>query len=101
MCKPSDFTKHPWNSVLQKDEPEVVARNIMVIMSQTGDTWRPLDWEEYKAERLKDGSFSHTEKRYFDQVIGYCKSPDTAVLFSPDWAEVYDGTEIEKASERA
>jgi hypothetical protein len=86
--KPSDFTERPWDSVLQKGEPETVARNIMVILKRTDDTWRPLDWEEYKEERLRDGGFSPTEKRYFDQVIGYCKSVDTARLFSPVWARI-------------
>ncbi len=73
-------------SVLQKSEAETIARNIMVILFRTGDTFRPLSWEEYKEERLKDGQFSEGEKRYFDQVIDYCDSPKTAKLFSKEWA---------------
>ena len=75
-------------SVLQKSEAETVARNIMVILARTGDEWRTLTWEEYETERKKDANtgFSHIEKGYFNQVIPYCKSADTAVLFSPVWS---------------
>lgn len=85
--KPSDFKIHPWNSTAGSYEAETVARNIITILARTGDEWRPLDWAEYKAERLEDGNFSERERNYFDQVIGYCKSADTAVLFSPTWKE--------------
>lgn len=83
--KPSNFTKHPWSSVLGNSESENIACNIMVILKRTGNEFRPLEWEEYKAERLKDGHFSEIEKKYFDDVIPYCKSADTAVLFSKSW----------------
>lgn len=85
--KPSNFNKHPWNSVTQNSESETVARNIMVIMGRTGDEWRELSWDEYKEERLKDGNFSISEKQFFDRVTPYCKSADTAVLFSAEWAK--------------
>lgn len=86
---PSHFKNtSPMGSVIGKSEAETVARNIMVILSRTGDVFRPLSWDEYKTERMKDGNFSEKERRYFDQVIGYCKSADTAVLFCPGWAEV-------------
>ena len=45
-----------------------------------------LTFDEYKSERLKDGNFTNSEKQYFDMVIGYCKSEDTAKLFSKSWA---------------
>lgn len=83
--KPSDFTSLPMGSVLQKSEAEVVARNIMIILKRTGDVFRYLSWDEYHAERLKDGNFDYYEKHFFEQVIGYCKSVDTAVLFSRAW----------------
>ena len=83
---PSNFTNRPWDSVVKKTEAEVVARNIMVILKRTGDVFRPLTWEEYKEERQKDGGCPHTEKPFFEDVIGYCKSEDTARLFSKDWA---------------
>lgn len=83
--KPSDFTSYPWGSVAGKSEAEVVARNIMVILSRTGNEFRNLDWEEYKEEREKDGNFSPSEKPYFEEVLPYCKSADTAKLFSEKW----------------
>lgn len=83
--KPSNFTKQPIASVLQKSEAETIARNIMVILKRTGDSFRPLSWDEYKAERLKDGHFTESEKRYFDQVIGYCSDAESAKSFSPAW----------------
>lgn len=87
--KPSNFSKlSPMGSVAKKSEAETVARNIMVILGRTGDSFRPLSWDEYKAERLKDGNFSWKERPFFDQVVGYCKSKDTVVLFCPSWAEV-------------
>jgi len=66
MKRPSDFTVQPWGSVLQKSEAETIAANIMVILKRTGDEWRSLTWDEYKTERLKDGSFTEGEKVYFD-----------------------------------
>jgi hypothetical protein len=83
--KPSDFNKHPWGSVLQNSQSEVVAHNIMVILERTGNKFRKLNWVDYKQERQKDGNFTEGEKYYFDQVIGYCKSADTAKLFSAEW----------------
>lgn len=38
--KPSDFLKHPYDSVLQHTEDEIVARNIMVILNRTGNEFR-------------------------------------------------------------
>ncbi len=86
MRKPSDFTKYPWNSVLQNSESETVARNIMVILTRTGNRFRPLAWEGYKNERLKDDKFSEREEAFFNKVIDYCKSPETASKFSSEWA---------------
>jgi hypothetical protein len=83
--KPSNFTKFPWNSVLEKSESETVAQNIMKILKRTGNIFRELSWEEYKSERQKDGNFSDIEKSYFDEVIKFCKSADTAKCFSKTW----------------
>lgn len=85
--QPSNYTGYPWNSVLEKSEAETVARNIMTILKRTGDTWRELTWEEYKTERLKDGRFSEMEQGYYEQVIPYCKSADTANLFCKNWVK--------------
>lgn len=83
--KPADFNKFPWGSVLRNSECEALAHNVMIILERTGNKFRKLTWDEYKAERQKDKNFSEGEKYYFDKVIGYCKSANTAVLFSTEW----------------
>lgn len=85
---PGDFTEFPYSSTLCKVEAEVIAMNIMVILSRTGNKFRELAWKEYKKERLKDEDFTEGEHEYFDKVIDYCKSSDTAKLFSGVWNEV-------------
>lgn len=85
--KPSNFTDFPFSSALQNCESETIARNIMVILKRTGDTFRSLTFKEYQSEREKDGDSDSNEKKYFDKVIDYCKSADTAKLFSPIWAK--------------
>lgn len=88
MTKPSGFLRMSnMGSVTHNAESERIARNIMVILSRTGDTFRRLEWDEYKAERMKDGGFTERERIYFDKVIDYCKSADTAALFAPGWKE--------------
>lgn len=87
--KPSLFTDLPYGSVLQKTEAEIVARNIMQILSRTGNEFRSLTWNEYESERLKDGEFSAYEKKYFDQVLPYCKDADRASMFSSVWKDAY------------
>jgi len=82
---PSNFLSNPMGSVLRKSEHETIARNIMVILERTGNIFRELTWDEYKKERKKDGNFSEGEKSYFDDVIIYCKSADTAKCFCKDW----------------
>jgi hypothetical protein len=88
-ARPSDFRLHPWSSVLGQSEYETIARNCMVILSRTGDTWRTLSEEEYLLERAKDakGSFTH-ELPYFRKVLPYTSDPEQAVQFSRSWAEV-------------
>lgn len=76
----------PEKSVLLKRGYEIVAQNIMVVLSRTGNRFRDLPWEEYVSERKKDKGFSDGEKEYFNAVIGYCKNADSALLFSPEWA---------------
>jgi hypothetical protein len=82
---PKDFTAFPMSSVKQKCEAEQIAVNIMVILSRTGNTFRPLSWQEYVAERKKDGGFTTGEKEYFEEVQEYCVSAETAILFSKVW----------------
>lgn len=88
MKTPENFLDRPLSSVLMKSEAETIARNIMAILSRTGNKFRPLTWSEYEIERQKDGDFSQGEKKYFDQVIPYCKSEDTALLFSKSWGNI-------------
>ena len=83
--KPSNFTNNPMDSVFRKSEAETIAVNIMVILKRTGNAFRPLSYDEYKAERLKDGNYTDAEEYYFKQVIPYCKNADTAQLFCPKW----------------
>ena len=85
MRKPSSFRNHPFSLVLAKNEAETVARNVMVILARTGDKFRPLLWDEYVLERGKDNMECSSEKKYFEQIIDYCKSSDTAELFSLSW----------------
>lgn len=88
QLKPSDFKGFPMASVLQNCESEIVACNIMTILKRTGDEFRELTIDEYVKERNKDKEkYSKREEDYFDNVKGYFKSADTAVLFSPVWKE--------------
>ncbi len=82
---PSDFNKHPYGSVTNNSESETIARNIMLILSRTGDTFRLLSWDEYKQERQKDGNFTESERGYFDKVAPWCQSGEIATTFSPTW----------------
>ena len=82
---PSNFCSTPFDSVLKESECETVARNIMVILSRTGNAFRLLSWDEYKTERTKDGNFTESEKTYFDQVVGFCVAAESAKAFCPSW----------------
>lgn len=98
--KPSDFASvSNMGSVARKSEAETVASNIMRILMITGDEWRPLSWEEYWNQRTKHGTgFSLKEKPYFEQVIDFCQSEQTARLFAPGWKMV--GIEQEPDQQR-
>jgi hypothetical protein len=88
---PSLFKCKPWASITQNSESETIAANIMVILSRTGDKFRDLSWEEYKEERIKDGSFTEGEKKYFDDLIYLAKGDlDKITGFSDSWKEAYD-----------
>ncbi len=85
---PSDFLRHPYNSILKDLKYEKIARNIITILARTCDTWRDLSWEEYVKERQKDEdelSLILTEKGYFDIVTPFCKTVELAKLFCPTW----------------
>lgn len=87
---PSDFRVHPWASVFLKSECETIARNIMAILSRTGNAWRLLSYDEYVLERKKDGNFSTIEEKYFEMVVEYTHSPESAKMFSPTWKKIYN-----------
>ena len=87
---PEDFRVTAFDSVWQKSECETIATNVMVILSRTGDVWRKLTWDEYKKERLKDNNFTETEHQYFEKVIDFCVSPETARTVCIKWKEVYE-----------
>jgi hypothetical protein len=81
---PSDFTDFPHDSEFAHYESEVVARNIMVILSRTGNTWRELSYKEYQ-QRLADGGYTEHEMCHFEQVIRFTVSEEAARRFSPAW----------------
>lgn len=62
-------------------------QNVLQQIFKGGDVFKPLSWEGYKAERVKDGNFTEREKKYFDDVIGYFVSSDAAKSFSPQWED--------------
>lgn len=82
---PSNFLKHPYDSVFSNMETEIVARNIMAILDRTGNQWREITYAEYEQERLKDGNFSHKEQALFEKVKRFCVSETAAQAFSPAW----------------
>lgn len=84
--KPSDFTRHPWNSVVNEYESEIVAVNIMKILKRTGNRWRWLTWEEYEREREKDGDLQIQEKEVFENIRNSCYSAKSAQEFCGTWA---------------
>lgn len=84
MIKPSNFlVDNNGASIFQNSEHETIALNIIKILESTGDTWRKLGWLEYP-----DPNFTMGEKYYFDRVIDYTISPDTAKLFCPSWKNI-------------
>lgn len=88
---PSNYCSHPLSSILQKTEPECVARNIMIILKRTGNVWRELSEQEYQLEREKDaatdnrGGYSSFELYWFRKVIEHCTSSDRADVFCKNW----------------
>ena len=93
-ARPRDISGvYPWSSVLRKAEYEIVAQNIMKILSRTGNVFRELSFDEYKLERAKDCKLGNFEKEAFDIVVGYTISAYNARMFCHGWKEVIDGKE--------
>ena len=87
--KPSNFKNaSTMGSIFRRSEHETVAKNVMKILARTGDTFRLLSWDEYKAERQKDGNFSERESGFFNDVANYCASSHGAAAFCPGRAEI-------------
>jgi len=82
---PGDFLCHPFDSVTQHTESEIVAHNIMVICKRRGDRWGELTRDEYDAEREKDGGLSAAELREFDEIYPRINRVLGAITFSPTW----------------
>lgn len=66
---PSNFKTFPNDSVFHHYESEEVARNIMIILARTGNTFRGLTWWEYRAERQADGHFTESEQKFLPTAI--------------------------------
>lgn len=85
--KPSDLAGiSPWNPAVDSHKSMIVAMYIIEILERTGNKFRKLGWDEYKAERLKDSkNLYHAESQCFEEIARYCKSYDTAKLFTEEW----------------
>ncbi len=85
--KPSQFLKHPFDSVEKSLERELTALNIMKILARTGDVFRELTIEEFIAERNKDKhKFNEDERHFFLCMRWWCVSAEEASKFSKAWA---------------
>lgn len=102
IMKPSLFLQHPLGSITKESDLETIAHNIMAILSRTGDKFRDLSWEEYEAERKKDGNFTMTEQTYFDQLAYLAKGSFRAITsFSPVWRSAYHRKSNESKKQKA
>jgi len=70
--RPSEYlSKFPSGSILYDYSSEQVIYNCLVILAKTGNTFRPLTFEEYQKVRKEDGCFSINERPHFDRVQKY------------------------------
>ncbi len=88
-----------FDSVAKNNEQEVVARNIMVILSRAGDEFREMTWQEYKDWRVKEGRFTESEHSYFDRAVKFCRTAETAACFSQVWGMAYDDAKKNSAND--
>ena len=96
--KPSDFEQTiPWDSVKHNSANESLARSIMRTRVFKGDHWASaenpelsyLDYLEYrKSKGLSETGAASSEDFY--ELARYCKSPETAALFSKAWREILE-----------
>lgn len=98
--KPSLLKKQfPFGSIAQKTETEVVAMNVVKILSNRGDTFRLLTWEEYVESRKADGATDwdcQIEQRYFEIAAPYLETATNAATFSDMWAKLLQGEKSDK-----
>lgn len=86
--KPSNYLGYAMGSILQNSESETIARNIMVVLSKMGDTFKELTFEQYSEARRADGASERDmmlEKPYFEKVSPHCVSAETADAFCKGW----------------
>lgn len=88
ILAPSTFNIRPVQSIFSSGKAELVAWNIMAILSRTGDAFRELTFEEYEKERLKDSiRLDSWEKEWFERVLPHTVSAEVAGAFCVSWTE--------------
>ena len=84
----------PIGSVSQKTECEFIAQKIVLFLFKYyGNTWIKLTWDQYKSflpvelHKLihSDPAVAKSQKEWFDRVIDYTVSYETAKLFCKEW----------------
>lgn len=87
--RPSAFIGYPKCSRSDDHNIQQVAQNIMVILSETGNTFRVLRWDEYReARNNKERVCGDLEYAAFIEAKKWCVSSGIALLFCPKWAEI-------------
>ena len=93
--KPSRLKKQfPFGSITQNTETEIVAMNVVKILSSRGDTFRLLTWEEYVESRKADGATEwdcQIEHRYFEVAAPYLETAKKAATFQYQWEKILQG----------
>ena len=85
IIKPSDFYGvHPWDSVMKRSECERIMEWLLNKLSEYGDCFRSVDFEEYKN---KWGGLMNKES--FEKYVFYFSSLKTIILFSTSYKEHY------------
>lgn len=101
--KPSRIKEQqPFWSVFKNCEHETTAQNIAGFLSDNGDTFRPVSWDEYKAwleiKRKWDwiGREEENERERFDRVAPYLETVESAAKLSGVWAVLLQGEKDDK-----
>lgn len=85
--KPSEIKDIiPVCSVFHRAQYEWVAQGIAQIQTQTGDTFRKVDWEEWVSNNpLSFWGSVESQQKYFDAVQPYLESEERVRKFSRAW----------------